>query len=382
MTISYRLSDIYNLQMGKTPSRDNDTYWKDGEYEWISIADLSKCDKYISQTKEKITKKAVEESGIHIIPADTVIMSFKLSIGKVAITQKALFSNEAIMAFIDKKVVSISPQYAFYLFSAQNWDAGTNRAVMGSTLNKATLSQYRVLIHDVQTQAEIVERLDKLSDLIRHRRQELQKLDDLVKSQFIEMFGGIPQEDFVPLSELCKIITDGTHQPPKFYDNGIPFLFVSNIANNEINYDTEKYISKETYLELIRRTPIEIGDILLSTVGSYGHPAIVTDSKKFCFQRHIAYLKPDGDLIESRYLHGALLSPIGQEQIERGVKGIAQKTLNLSEIRKIRVPLVSMEQQKAYSAFCLQLDKSKFRIKQNLEKLEILYKSLLQEYFG
>lgn len=173
------------------------------------------------------------------------------------------------------------------------------------------------------------------------------------------MFGGIPQEDFVPLSELCKIITDGTHQPPKFYDNGIPFLFVSNIANNEINYDTEKYISKETYLELIRRTPIEIGDILLSTVGSYGHPAIVTDSKKFCFQRHIAYLKPDGDLIESRYLHGALLSPIGQEQIERGVKGIAQKTLNLSEIRKIRVPLVSMEQQKAYSAFCLQLDKSK-----------------------
>ena len=70
-------------------------------------------------------------------------------------------------------------------------------------------------------------------------------------------------------------------------------------------------------------------------------------------------MKPDGDLIESRYLHGALLSPIGQEQIERGVKGIAQKTLNLSEIRKIRVPLVSMEQQKAYSAFCLQLDKSK-----------------------
>ena len=234
----------------------------------------------------------------------------------------------------------------------------------------------------IQEQEIISEKIDKVENIIKIKREQLSHLDDLVKSQFIEMFGGIPQEDFVPLSELCKIITDGTHQPPKFYDNGIPFLFVSNIANNEINYDTEKYISKETYLELIRRTPIEIGDILLSTVGSYGHPAIVTDSKKFCFQRHIAYLKPDGDLIESRYLHGALLSPIGQEQIERGVKGIAQKTLNLSEIRKIRVPLVSMEQQKAYSAFCLQLDKSKFRIKQNLEKLEILYKSLLQEYFG
>lgn len=173
------------------------------------------------------------------------------------------------------------------------------------------------------------------------------------------MFGDIPQEKFVPLIDVCKIITDGTHQPPNFCDEGIPFLFVSNLANNEIDYDTEKFISRETYSELIKRTPIELGDILLSTVGSYGHPAVVTDDREFCFQRHIAYLKPKSDLIESRYLYGALLSPIGQEQIERGVKGIAQKTLNLSEIRKIRIPAVSLERQRLYSAFYQQTDKSK-----------------------
>lgn len=196
------------------------------------------------------------------------------------------------------------------------------------------------------------------------------------------MFGDIPQEKFVPLIDVCKIITDGTHQPPNFCDEGIPFLFVSNLANNEIDYDTEKFISRETYSELIKRTPIELGDILLSTVGSYGHPAVVTDDREFCFQRHIAYLKPKSDLIESRYLYGALLSPIGQEQIERGVKGIAQKTLNLSEIRKIRIPAVSLERQRLYSAFYQQTDKSKFRIKQSLEKLEKCYKALLQKYFG
>ena len=118
----------------------------------------------------------------------------------------------------------------------------------------------------------------------------LAKLDELVKSRFVELFGDIPGEEKVMMADICKIITDGTHQPPQFVKTGIPFLFVSNIVTNEIHYDAEKFISEETYSELIQRTPIEIGDILLSTVGSYGHPAIVKSDKPFCFQRHIAYL--------------------------------------------------------------------------------------------
>ena len=86
-------------------------------------------------------------------------------------------------------------------------------------------------------------------------------------------------EKRVFLNDLCSIITDGTHQPPKFQSDGVPFIFVSNLARDIITYDTEKYISAETYLELYKRTPIEIGDVLLSTVGSYGHPAVVTEAK-------------------------------------------------------------------------------------------------------
>ena len=195
MTHTYKLSDVFDLQMGKTPSRDIKEYWQDGEYEWISIADLTKSGKYICETKEKISQLAVEESGIRRIPSNTVIMSFKLSIGKVAITKKSIFSNEAIMAFIDKGVVSILPQYAYYLFSAQTWDKGVNRAVMGTTLNKATLSQYRISLHDKEIQLEIVEKLDKISELIAARKEQLCKVDDLVKSQFIEMFGDVVKND-------------------------------------------------------------------------------------------------------------------------------------------------------------------------------------------
>ena len=162
------------------------------------------------------------------------------------------------------------------------------------------------------------------------------------------------------MSDVCSIITDGTHQPPKFKSEGIPFIFVSNITEDKLTYDAEKYIDQETYDELIKRTPIEIGDVLLSTVGSYGHSAVVRTDKKFLFQRHIAYLKPRKELIDSDYLHGAILSPDAQEQIEKAVKGIAQKTLNLSEIKKMVIPVPSMDRQQQFATFVAEVDKSKY----------------------
>ena len=132
------------------------------------------------------------------------------------------------------------------------------------------------------------------------------------------MFGRLNSTDLKPLKDVCSIITDGTHQPPKFVDRGIPFLFVSNITSDTVNYDTNKFISVEDYEQLIRRTPIEVGDVLVSAVGSFGHPAIVEDDRPFCFQRHIAYLKPRHDLIDSNYLHAALLSEDAQRYMEYG----------------------------------------------------------------
>ena len=196
------------------------------------------------------------------------------------------------------------------------------------------------------------------------------------------MFGDVPEAEHTTMPEVCSIITDGTHQPPKFVSSGIPFLFVSNIVTNKITYNAEKFISEETYKELMKRTPIEIGDILLSTVGSYGHPAVVETDRPFSFQRHIAYLKPKKDVINSIYLYGALLSADVQKQIDERVKGIAQKTLNLSEIRKLHFPLPSMEVQNQFATFVEQTDKLKFEVKEALEKLETLKKSLMQQYFG
>ncbi len=248
-------------------------------------------------------------------------------------------------------------------------------------IKKSDLAEFRFLYdNDIEEQKKIVTIMDGVTSIVEFRKAQLLELEKLIKSRFVEMFGSC--NNWMTMDKLCSIITDGTHQPPKFQNSGIPFLFVSNLAENKVTYNTEKYISEETYQELYRRTPIEKGDLLLTTVGSYGHPAVVVEEKKFLFQRHIAYLKPKQELVNSYYLHGALLSPDGQRQIEEKVKGIAQKTLNLSEIRKIMIPVPNMEQQEGFATFIAQVDKLKLEVQKSLDETQQLMDSLMQKYFG
>ncbi len=353
-----KLKQAFDLQMGKTPARNNMEFWG-GTHKWISIADLGNAGKYIDSTKESISDEGVEASGIKIVPKGTVVMSFKLSIGKTAITSEDMYTNEAIIAFDNNGTYEIAADYLYHFCCGTNWGAGTNKAVMGLTLNKATLSEYEIEIPDISEQREIAKKLDGVDTLIEKHRAQLVALDKLVKSRFIELFGN--EKHRMMMSEVCSIITDGTHQPPKFKREGIPFIFVSNIAEDRLTYNAEKFIDQETYDELIKRTPIEIGDVLLSTVGSYGHPAVVKSDKNFLFQRHIAYLKPRREIVDSEFLHGAILSSGVQAQIEKAVKGIAQKTLNLSEIKKMVIPVPTMDMQKHFAAFVAEVDKSKHR---------------------
>ena len=243
------------------------------------------------------------------------------------------------------------------------------------------LKEAHIEIPKRKQQDAVVKILDSITALISLRQRQTEKLDELVKARFVEMFGECKYGGN-PLSNVCKLITDGTHQPPQFVDAGIPFLLVSNLVHNEITYDTEKFISKESYQELIKRTPVEIGDILLSIVGSYGHAGVVRTDKPFCFQRHIAYIKPDFSKLNSEFLHYALLSDAVKYQMEKRVKGIAQKTLNLSELKKIVVPIPPLALQTEFSHFVHEVDREKERIQRSAALLETLKRSLMQQYFG
>lgn len=373
-----RLGDVCTVVSGTTPKSNHSGYW-DGNLNWVTPAELTDESDTIYETQRKITSQAVIDSSLKSFPAGTVLLSSRAPIGKVAIAGTEMYCNQGF-----KNLICSEKIYNRYLYHfLKNKTAYLNSLGRGATfkeISKSIVENIEIPLPSLEEQREIAAVLDKVSDLIAKRRQQLEKLDLLVKARFTEMFG--EEKERKTISDICSIITDGTHQPPKFVSEGIPFLFVSNLVSNEITFETDKFITQETYNDLIKRTPIEEGDILLSTVGSYGHPAIVKNNKKFLFQRHIAYLKPKHDVICSEYLHSALLSQEAQRQIQEKVKGVAQKTLNLSEIRKISIPIPIMEKQIQFCIFVKQIEKTKTEIKNSLAKLEILKKALMQEYFG
>ena len=358
----YKLEDIFDLQMGKTPSRNNSEYWNTCDNKWISIGDLTQAGKYITDTKEYLSDVAVEESGIKIIPANTVVMSFKLSIGKTAITSEDMYSNEAIMAFHDKHVVDLIPEYIYYMFKYKDWDEGTNKAVMGKTLNKATLSKVEIEVCPLEKQKEIVELLDKVSTVLDGRNEELKKLDELIKARFVELFGNpiINEKGWntAELNSVCDGIGDGLHGTPEYDESGdYPFINGNNLMNGIIEITpATKMVNEETY----RKHFIELTDnaILLSINGTLGKLAFyngeaVMLGKSACY----CNLKPE---INREFVYGVMKTDEFMVFLESNATASTIKNVGLKSIRGFRLILPPEELQTEFVEFSKQVYKSKF----------------------
>ena len=370
--MEYRLDEIFDLQMGKTPSRNNSEYWDSEDNKWISIADLSKCGKYIEETKEYLSDKAVNESGISLIPANTVIMSFKLSIGKTAITPEPMYSNEAIMSFRDKHVVELLPDYIYYMFSGKNWEEGTNKVVMGKTLNKATLSGVKVSIHDIVNQREIVDVLDKLSSVLNNRKQELEKLDELIKARFVEMFGDVTTENYKyetkKLGNVAEVGSSHRVFTSEFVEEGIPFYRgteIGELSNGQKPSDPY-YISEEHYNRLANdETKPRVGDLLMPSICNKGQVWMVDTEEPFYYKDgRVLCISPDREIYNPKYLQYFMRvkTEVEYPKIGSGSTFAEFKIFLLKDFDILTPPRAI---QNEFATFVTQIDKSKF-VKINL----------------
>ena len=368
--MEYKLEDIFDLQMGKTPSRSNPEYWNSNDHKWISIGDLSRCGKYIEDTKEYLSDKAVEESGISIIPAGTVVMSFKLSIGKTAIIPEPMYSNEAIMSFRDKHVIDILPDYTYYMLSSRDWDTGTNKAVMGKTLNKATLSKIKVKVHGIAEQKEIVRVLDKLNAVIEARQMEIQKLEDLIKARFVEMFGdpvsnpkGWPMpiiEDVVsPEKNALKAGPFGSSLKKEYYvQSGYKIYGQEQVISGDPNYG-DYYINEEKYKQL-ENCAVQAGDVLISLVGTYGKLLVMPESfEPGIINPRLMKITFDRNKVNPYYFQYYFQSDSLKKSLADNTHGGTMDILNLGIVRKLKIPLPPIEPQNEFVALVNQVDKSK-----------------------
>ena len=301
-----------------------------------------------------------------------------------------MYSNEAIMAFKDKHVINIIPEYIFYLFKYKNWEECSNKAVMGKTLNKATLSEIEVEICSIEKQRQIVNILDKIMSAVDGRKQELQLLDELIKARFVEMFGNpVTNEKGWKQRQLGEITTKiGSGATPKggkeaYQEEGITLIRSMNVHNGLFEYKELAHISEEQ-AEKLDNVTIEENDVLLNITGASVARSCVVPSKILPARvnQHVCIIRCN-QCIVPEFLNKLLIDDNYQRLLwSIAEAGATREAITKQQVESLQIIMPPIELQEQFADFVHQVDKSKVAVQKALDETQILFDSLMQKYFG
>lgn len=378
-------ADVFDLQMGKTPSRDIPSYWS-GDNVWVSIADM-KDRKYVDSSKETISDEAIKTTGIREVQEGTVFMSFKLSIGKVAIAAKNLYTNEAIMQFPIKPGYELSPEYLYYYLLGHKWQ-GANKAVMGATLNKKKIAQEHISFPSIDDQQRIVDELDLLSNIIQKKNSQLSDLNALTTTYFYELFGD-------PVSNPCgwirKRIGDIAQvkigpfgsllHKSDYVSGGTPLVNPVHMKDLRIVVDNDYSISDSKKQEL-NNYLLKEGDIVIARRGDIGRCAIVTakDDGYLCGTGSM-FVRPVVE-IDSLFLVHLLSTKEMVRELLHQAKGVTMLNINCDIISNLSIIVPPIEEQNSYLSKIIALENQKQLILSSIQTTESLLNSRSEYYFA
>ena len=371
--IHEKFGEVFDLQMGRTPARKNPAYWQNGKHSWVAISDL-KDDRYISETKEKVSDTALEEINMRLVPEGTVIMSFKLSIGKTAITQTDLYTNEAIMAFHTNEGYEIDTVFLYYYLRSYKW-SDANKAVMGITLNKTTISNHYITIPPLETQHQIVAELDALNSIIDKKKEQLKELDNLAQATFYDMFGDpvVNEKEWEKkkLKETADLINGRAYKRDELLDKGkTPVLRVGNFFTSNKFYYSDLELPPDKYCDF--------GDLLFAWSASFG--AKIWDGGKVIFHYHIWKVDYKEEIYNKYFLLNLLniVTHSLMNQMRGGImlhltKGAMEKTDFIT-------PPLSLQTQ--FAQKIEQIENKKSLIQRSIDDVQQLFDYTMDKYFN
>lgn len=297
---------------------------------------------------------------------------------------KFAVSTDCVVLFPNNKL-RCKYLYYFLLANLSILEAGFKGAGLKHT-NKGYIRNIELKIPSLESQDNVISVLDRVFDAIRLRNKELSLFDNLVKAQFIEMFGTITNNPYgfptATLKEVCHKITDGKHGGCEVEtDSGYYYVGAREIYDGCIHYDTAPQISYTDFAKDYKRCNIERGDmVIVNTGATIGKTAIATSplTERTLLQKSVALLKVKTEIISAEFLRHCYIANPSMYKVE---SASAQPNLLLSKMNATRIYLPPLDLQEQFVAFVEQIDKSKLTIQNSLDKLELLRESLMQTYF-
>lgn len=386
-----QLSELCEINLGKTPSRSKNEYWGEG-HTWVSISDLKS--KNIKNTKEEITDLALSDTNIRMVKKGTLLMSFKLSIGKLAFAAKDLYTNEAIVALPVKNGIELDKNYLYYVLGFIPL-AGGNQAAMGKTLNKKSLAALSIpLPPTLADQKRIAKILSNCEALIQKRKDSIDLLDELLKSTFLEMFGdpSLNPKDF-PIRKLSDFYSNpktGTKCGPfgsalkkgEYVSKGIPVWNMDNISKSGVFQKKIKlWITEEKY-DNLKGFATQNGDIIISRAGTVGKMCVLdSDYEKSIISTNLIRLRLNPSLLLPTYFVSLMNYCAGRVgRLKTGPDG-GFTHMNTGILDKLEFPYPKIEFQERFSSIQDNVNQVRIQLEKSLLELQNLYGSLSQRAF-
>ena len=380
-----KLGEICDIVSGGTPSRTNTEFWDGGIIPWIKIGNIK--EKYVGEADEYITQAGLEGSSAKILSAGTILFTIFATLGEVGILTIKACTNQAIAGITIKNQSEVLTDYLYYfLKSKKSYVTALGRGVAQNNINLSILRNFEVPIPALSMQKQIVDVLDKAEKIIEARQQQLQKLDELVKARFVEMFGDVKDNPYhfptATLKEVCHKITDGKHGGcEQEADSGYYYVGAREIYDGVIHYDTAPQITYADFAKDYRRCNIEQGDmVIVNTGATIGKSAIASNplTERTLLQKSVALIKVKTDVISAEFLRYCYMANPSMYMVE---SASAQPNLLLSKMNATIIYLPPIELQKQFAAFVEQVNKSKAAVQKALDESQLLFDSLMQKYF-
>lgn len=389
------LGKITTIVGGGTPSSRCPEYYDGGLIPWITPADLSDyTEVYISHGRRNITQLGLEKSSAKLIPENTVLLSSRAPIGYVAIAANNVCTNQGFKSFLPS--IHFLPKYLYWFLKGnqpmlQQYASGTTFLELSSK----RASEIRFPIAPLSEQQRLVARIESLfakldaakakvqAVLDAHETRKATLLHDAFAGKLTAKWreargvtGDVYQS--MPLADVCKSIFDGDHMPPPKSSRGIPFLVISNVNKGKLDFSETRFVPQDYYDKLTDTRKPESGDVLYTLVGTYGIPVLVDTNRAFCFQRHMALLKPNEEAVLQRYLWYALRQRNFYQSATKIAKGTAQLTVPIKGLRQLTIPMTSLPEQQEIVAILDRLLGREEEVRQSAESVLAAIDSMKQ----
>ena len=314
------------------------------------------------------------------------------NLNKVVVPDRNGFSTSELLPLKPNSKILCREYLALYLRSDSfvSWAISKTAGAKMPRLGTKALLDKEIPLPPLDEQRRIAATLDKVTDLISKRRQQLDKLDELVKARFVEMFyNSVDSENWpsVIMADVCTNMRTGPFgsalHHDEFVEDGIFVLGIDNAVENKFSYKRMRYITEEKY-EQLKRYTVHPGDVIVTIMGTVGRSAVIPeDIPKAINTKHLACLTLDKSKALPAFISSAIqMHPDIKRQMNGQAKGAIMDGLNLTIIKNLYFKLPPLEVQNKFSTFVEQTEKINSTISYGLEKLETLKKALMQEYFG